>query len=125
MNEPKRKPLYKLLLKVVVFSLAISLLVYLLNKLGWDNIVEYGKKLGFKSVEVDKGVSKVSVIGLGMRTNSGVAATMFDALAKAEVNIDAISTSEIVISCIVRREDGPRAMQCVHKAFGLDQTATD
>ena len=83
------------------------------------------KELGIKSVEVDKGVSKVSVVGLGMRTNSGVAATMFDALAKAEVNIDAISTSEIVITCIVRREDGPRAMQCVHKAFGLDQTAAD
>ncbi len=65
-------------------------------------------------------MSKVSAIGVGMRTHTGIAATMFDALARAKVNIDNISTSEIVISCIVRREDGPRALQCLHEAFELD-----
>lgn len=73
------------------------------------------------SVEVDEGVSKLSAIGVGMRTHTGIAATMFDALAKAAVNIENISTSEIVISCIVRREDGPRALRYVHDAFGLDK----
>lgn len=79
-------------------------------------------ELGIATVEVDEGVSKVCAIGLGMRTHSGIAAAMFDALAKAEVNIDAISTSEIVITCIVRSEDGPKALRCVHEAFGLDQS---
>ena len=78
-------------------------------------------KLGVGSVEIDEGVSKVSAVGLGMRTHTGVAATMFGALANAKINIDNISTSEIVISCIVRSEDGPRALQCLHEAFGLDK----
>ncbi len=82
-------------------------------------------ELGIASVEVDEGVSKVSAVGLGMRTHSTIAATMFDALAKAEVNIDAISTSEIVISCIVRSEDGPKALRCLHEAFNLDQPANE
>jgi aspartate kinase len=72
-------------------------------------------------VEVDEGVSKVSAIGVGMRTHTGIAATMFDALAKAEINIENIATSEIVISCIVRREDGQKALRFVHDAFGLNR----
>jgi aspartate kinase len=79
------------------------------------------EELGMTGVEVDEGVSKISAIGVGMRTHTGIAATMFEALAKAEVNIDNISTSEIVISCIVRRQDGPKALRFLHEAFGLDQ----
>lgn len=79
------------------------------------------ERLGIESVEVDEEVSKVSAVGLGMRTHTGIAATMFEALANAEVNIDNISTSEIVISCIVRREDGQRALRCLHDAFELDK----
>jgi aspartate kinase len=78
-------------------------------------------ELGIRGVEIDRGVSKVSAIGVGMRTHTGIAATMFEALAKAEVNIENISTSEIVISCIIRRADGPKAMRHIHDAFGLDQ----
>jgi len=78
-------------------------------------------ELGIRGVEIDRGVSKVSAIGVGMRTHTGIASTMFEALAKAEVNIENISTSEIVISCIIRREDGPKAMRHIHDAFGLDQ----
>ncbi|MBI4717923.1 MAG: aspartate kinase [Planctomycetes bacterium] len=77
-------------------------------------------ELGIGGVEIDEGVSKVSAIGVGMRTHTGIASTMFEALARAEVNIENISTSEIVISCIVRREDGPRALRAIHGAFGLD-----
>ncbi|MHC4065850.1 MAG: ACT domain-containing protein [Planctomycetota bacterium] len=47
--------------------------------------------------------------------------TSFEALSQAGINIDAISTSEIVISCIVRHQDGPRALQVVHGAFDLDE----
>lgn len=77
--------------------------------------------LGIGSVTVDEGVSKVSAVGVGMRTHTGIAATMFDALSKAQVNIENISTSEIVISCLVRREDGQKALNHVHDAFGLGQ----
>ncbi len=77
--------------------------------------------LGIRAVAVDEGVSKVSAVGVGMRTHTGIAATMFDALARAEVNIENISTSEIVISCLIRREDGHRALRFLHDAFGLDK----
>lgn len=76
---------------------------------------------GFGGVALDENVSKVSVVGIGMRTHTGVASTMFKALADAQVNIDSISTSEIVISAIVPKKDGPKALQAVHKAFKLDQ----
>ena len=73
------------------------------------------------SVDVDEGVSKVSAIGAGMRSHTRIASTMFEAFAQARINIENISTSELVISCIVRREDGPRALQIIHDAFGLDK----
>ncbi len=81
----------------------------------------FAAELGIGSVEIDESVSKVSAIGVGMRTHAGIASTMFDALARAEINIENISTSEIVISCIVRREDGPKALQFIHEAFELDR----
>ncbi len=81
--------------------------------------------LGIGSVAVDEDVSKISAIGVGMRSHSGIASTMFDALAKAKINIENISTSEIVISCIVRRDDGPRALRFLHDAFGLDEQGNE
>jgi aspartate kinase len=81
------------------------------------------RDLNIREVEVDESVSKVSAIGVGMRSHTGVAATLFEALARAEINIENISTSEIVISCLVRREDGQRALNCVHEAFGLGDGA--
>jgi len=78
------------------------------------------EQLGIASVEVDEGVCKVSAVGVGMRSHTGIASTMFDALSKADINIENISTSEIVISCIVRQDDGPSALRHLHTAFGLD-----
>ena len=69
----------------------------------------------------DDGLAKVSVVGVGMRTHTGVAQRMFKALAAAKVNIQNITTSEIKISCIISREDGPRALQTVHDAFELEK----
>ena len=66
-------------------------------------------------------LSKVSAVGVGMRTHTGVAERMFKALADAKVNIQNITTSEIKISCIIDREDGPRALQAVHDAFELEK----
>ena len=67
-------------------------------------------------------LSKVSVVGVGMRTHTGVAQRMFRAMADAAVNIQNITTSEIRISCIIAADDGPKALRCVHDAFDL---ATD
>src|SRR5688500_6405495 len=64
-------------------------------------------------------LAKVSVVGVGMRVHTGVAQRMFKALADAKVNIQNITTSEIKSSCIITKEDGPKALQIVHDAFEL------
>jgi aspartate kinase len=70
--------------------------------------------------EVDDRIAKISLVGAGMKSHPGVAADMFDALASEGINIEMISTSPIRISCVVRKEDGERALRCVHTRFGLD-----
>ncbi|MFM6939254.1 MAG: ACT domain-containing protein, partial [Rhodoluna sp.] len=77
-------------------------------------------KLGFRVVEVDEEIGKLSVVGAGMRTHSGVSATLFSALAKAGINIEMISTSEIRISVITSDDQVEDAARAVHTAFGLD-----
>jgi aspartate kinase len=74
------------------------------------------------AVEFDFQLSRLSIVGLGMRAHSGVAAKMFKALADQNINIENVSTSEIVISVLVRRDDGERALKVVHQAFGLDKS---
>jgi len=64
-------------------------------------------------------LAKVSAVGVGMRAHTGVAQRMFKALADARINIQNITTSEIKISCIIAKDDGPRALQLVHDAFEL------
>jgi aspartate kinase len=73
----------------------------------------------FSEVTVDKAVAKVSIVGAGMVNQSGVAAKMFDALAKHQINIQMIATSEIKISCVVDEDQGVTALQAVHAAFEL------
>jgi aspartate kinase len=77
-------------------------------------------KMGFASLQFDESIGKLSVVGSGMKTHSGVSATLFDALAKAGVNIEMISTSEIRISVITRSDQLLEAARVVHTAFGLD-----
>ena len=80
-------------------------------------------RIGAGEVTTDEGVAKLSIVGLGMRSHSGVAAKMFEAMAKERINIEMISTSEIKISCIIRKAHAERAVQAVHRAFGLGQAA--
>jgi aspartate kinase len=75
--------------------------------------------LNAREITVDDNVSKVSVVGVGMKSHSGVAAKMFAVLAKSKVNIEMIATSEIKISCIIREQDVNRAVAALHKAFDL------
>ncbi len=70
-------------------------------------------------VNTDSNVGRVSVVGAGMKSNPGVAATMFETLASAGINIEMISTSAIRISCVVRADDVDNATQALHDAFEL------
>ena len=70
-------------------------------------------------VVYDKGLAKVSVVGVGMRVHTGVAERMFAALAKAKVNIQNITTSEIKISCLIQESQGLKALRVIHDAFEL------
>ena len=73
--------------------------------------------IGFRSVEVNDQVAKVSIVGAGMANNSGVACKMFEALFSAGININMISTSEIKVSVLVDERDAERAVQAVHDRF--------
>lgn len=77
------------------------------------------KDVGAQSLRSDGGLCTVSAVGAGMRTSSGVAAMMFKALADEAVLVENITTSEIRISAVVREADGPRAVRCIHRIFGL------
>lgn len=79
------------------------------------------KALGRGKVDLADRVAKVSVVGIGMRSNSGVAAQMFTALAENGVNIQLISTSEIKISVAIDLEKADQAVRVIHSAFGLDR----
>jgi aspartate kinase len=77
--------------------------------------------LGGGQVEIDEAIAKLSVVGVGMKTHSGVAATLFTALAEAGVNIQLISTSEIKISVLIDKAKADDAARVAHKAFQLEK----
>ncbi len=82
------------------------------------------KDIDAKSVAVTEAIAKVSLIGVGMRSHSGVAAKMFEVLSREGVNIMMISTSEIKISCVIDEKYLELAMRALHSAFGLDQVSS-
>ncbi|MEZ5954962.1 MAG: aspartate kinase [Hyphomonas sp.] len=77
-------------------------------------------EIGFESMDVTRDVSKVSIVGVGMKSHTGVAETMFRALAEKNINIDVISTSEIKISVLIEASYTELAVRALHTAFGLD-----
>ncbi|MCK6080329.1 aspartate kinase [Microbacterium sp. EYE_5] len=81
------------------------------------------ESVGFDKLVHDDQIGKLSVVGAGMRTHSGVSATLFEALSTSGVNIEMISTSEIRISVVVRGDDLADAARVVHTAYGLDGDA--
>ncbi|MGM0818711.1 MAG: aspartate kinase [Actinomycetota bacterium] len=85
---------------------------------------ELRAEVGLGEIVFDDAIAKVSLVGAGMKTHPGVAATMFAALSDAGVNIEMISTSTIRVSVVVRREQVERAVQAVHDAFALDAEQT-
>lgn len=76
-------------------------------------------ELKASALHIDENIAKVSIVGAGMVDRPGIAATMFDTMAKLGVNIKMISTSEIKISCLVEKEDAENALKALHEVFDL------
>ena len=88
-----------------------------------DLVQRLSEEIGARSVAVTESIAKVSLIGVGMRSHSGVAAKMFEVLSREGVNIMMISTSEIKISCVIEEKYLELAMRTLHTAFGLDRVS--
>jgi len=78
-------------------------------------------KIGAEQVQGDTNITKISIVGVGMRNHSGIAATMFSVLAKEGINISMISTSEIKVSCVIEEKYTELAIRALHDAFELDK----
>jgi aspartate kinase len=88
-------------------------------------MAEVASELGIKAVESDAQIAKVSIVGVGMRNHAGVAARMFQVLAREGINIQMISTSEIKVSCVVHEKYTELAVRSLHTEFGLDAGASE
>ncbi|MCE3222446.1 MAG: lysC [Nitrospira sp.] len=88
-----------------------------------DLVQRLSQEIGARSVAVTESIAKVSLIGVGMRSHSGVAANMFEVLSREGVNIMMISTSEIKISCVIEEKYLELAMRALHTEFGLDRVS--
>ena len=75
--------------------------------------------LSYENLIVDSNIAKISIVGVGMRSNAGVASQMFDVLSKNNINIDVISTSEIKISVLINKELTEKALNTLHEHFEL------
>ena len=85
-----------------------------------QKLIKKNKSIKFKRLIIDKNVSKVSIIGVGMVTTPGVTYRMFQALAKKKINIEVISTSEIKISVLVNKKNLKKSVETLHKEFKLN-----
>jgi aspartate kinase len=90
-----------------------------------ETVREVAKAIGAAGVDTDDQIAKVSIVGVGMRNHSGVAAKMFAVLGKEGVNLQMISTSEIKVSCVVHEKYTELAVRALHAAFGLDAPASN
>ena len=87
---------------------------------GPDKVAYLKDELGFDRLHYDDTIGKLSLVGSGMRSNPGISATLFQALADAGINIEMISTSEIRVSVVTSSDELDEAVRLVHTAFGLD-----
>ena len=86
------------------------------------NIILGNKSIKFRKLLFNKGVSKISIIGVGMITTPGVTFRMFQALAEKKINIQVISTSEIKISVLIDKKNIKKALAVLHSEFKLDKS---
>lgn len=78
-------------------------------------------KLNFNNYTIDRDVAKISIVGAGMQSTPGVAARMFTSFGENQINIEMITTSEIKISCLIKKDEANKALNVLHKEFNLDQ----
>ena len=90
-------------------------------KRAMEIVQETAKKIGAESVAGDDSIAKVSIVGVGMRNHAGVASRMFDILARHNINIMMISTSEIKVSCVIDEKYTELAVRALHESFGLEE----
>ena len=100
-------------------NLTFTIKIEDLNKT--KKIIKRNKEINFKKLIIKKGVSKISIIGVGMVTTPGVTFRMFQTLANNKINIQVISTSEIKISVLIDKKDTKKALLALHKEFKLDK----
>ena len=92
------------------------------DELSATNIIKANKNaLQYEDVLVDPSISKVSLVGVGMRTHAGIASEAFKSLAENDINIQMISTSEIKITIVINEINTEKAVKCLHKTFNLDE----
>jgi len=98
---------------------------FTVNKAGLNKGIKIArslaKEIGAGEVLQDEDISRVSIVGVGMKSHPGVAAKMFGRLAKEKINIEMISTSEISISCIIQKKFAETAVKALHEEFGLSK----
>ena len=95
---------------------------------GWSHCLEHlvfkgAGDMGAREIVGDQKIAKVSIVGVGMRSHAGVASRMFEALAKENINIQMISTSEIKVSVVIEEKYLELAVRALHTAFELDAPA--
>ncbi|MDD5658529.1 MAG: aspartate kinase [Actinomycetota bacterium] len=88
-------------------------------KIGERVVEELKQSLEIKDIEIDTGIAKLSIVGAGMKSHPGVAATMFSTLGSNGINIEMISTSPIIISCVIKKDRIKEAVKLLHDIFGL------
>ena len=92
------------------------------DELSATNIIKANKNaLQYEDVLIDPSISKVSLVGVGMRTHAGIASEAFKSLAENDINIQMISTSEIKITIVINEINTEKAVKCLHKTFNLDK----
>jgi aspartate kinase len=79
------------------------------------------EELKFDNYTIDRDVAKISVVGAGMQSTPGIAARMFSSFGENNINIEMITTSEIKISCLIKKEEANKALNVLHEEFKLDQ----
>ncbi|MGP3777425.1 aspartate kinase [Halanaerobium saccharolyticum] len=91
------------------------------EKLAVKVLEKIKEKLKFDNYTIDRDVAKISIVGAGMQSTPGIAARMFSSFGENNINIEMITTSEIKISCLIKKEEADRALNVLHKEFKLDQ----
>jgi aspartate kinase len=89
------------------------------NRRALQIVKKVAAEIGARDVQLTDGIAKVSIVGVGMRTHSGVAAQMFRALSRERINIMMISTSEIKVSCVIEDKYAELAVRTLHDTFGM------